>query len=243
MGRHEFAGNGNATPPRQPDAGDAAPLWERSDIEQNLVRDTEAYLDERARGLVPSSRLTEAWERFFRIGNSVIRGSILARRLSTGERDDCEQEFWAAVVAQLRQSRYDPVRAGLKTWLSALARNKSADVIRRRARRRQLALDEQALTAIPSRDLDPASDYDRKEEQAIMHQALATLSGMVSDCSFRVLVLRSVEGHDVPEVAAALGLTLEQVRYRHCRAKQIFRRLVKTFETEGSTGSHRLLTV
>jgi DNA-directed RNA polymerase specialized sigma24 family protein len=55
---------------------------------------------------------------------------------------------------------------------------------------------------------------------------------LVSDRSHQVL-LRSIEVLDVSEVAAALGLTLEQVRYRHCRDKQELRRLIETSDAEG----------
>ena len=71
---------------------------------------------------------------------------------------------------------------------------------------------------LPCRDADPVSVYERKEEQAFVHRALAAVSQVVSDCSYRVLLLRSIDELDVSEVAAALGLTPEQVRYRHCRA-------------------------
>ena len=225
---HERAGKRSAIVPRQHAEGNAARFSERNEIERDLVRDTEAYLDERARGLTPSLRLSEAWDRFFRYGTSLIRGSMRARGLSGGDRDDCEQEFWTEVVAQLSRSQYDPARAGLGTWLSALARNKSADVIRRRVRRHPLPLDELALTALPGRDDDPASALEHGEEQAFVRRALGALSQVVSDCSYRVLFLREIEELDVSEVAAALGLTPEQVRYRHCRTKLEMRRLVET---------------
>jgi RNA polymerase sigma-70 factor, ECF subfamily len=206
---------------------DAAFLAERGEIERDLVRDTEEYLDELARGLTPSVRLGEAWDRFFRFGTSVIQGAIRARGLSGTDRDDCEQEFWAAVLSQLTQSRYEPARAGLRTWLTALARHKSADVIRHRTRHHPLHLDEIAVIEPPGREPDPATVFERKQDQSMVHRALATLSQLISDCSYQVLLLRSIEELDVTEVANALGLTLEQVRYRHCRAKQELRRRVE----------------
>jgi DNA-directed RNA polymerase specialized sigma24 family protein len=63
-----------------------------------------------------------------------------------------------------------------------------------------------------------------------VRKALSALSQLVSERSYQVLLLRSIEELDVSEVAAALGLTLEQVRYRHCRAKKELRRLVETSE-------------
>jgi DNA-directed RNA polymerase specialized sigma24 family protein len=54
---------------------------------------------------------------------------------------------------------------------------------------------------------------------------LAELSGRVSACSYQILHLRWIEGRPLPEIAAALGLTPAQVRFRHHRVKQKFRRL------------------
>ena len=78
----------------------------------------------------------------------------------------------------------------------------------------------------------------RNQEQAFVHRALAAVSQVVSDCSYRVLLLRSIDELDVSEVAAALGLTPEQVRYRHCRAKRELRRLVETLRV-AATGPDR----
>ena len=216
----ELAVKGRAILLRRRDSDDVARAPEGDEIERDLVRDTMAYLDERARGMPPSRRLSDAWDRFFRFGSSVIRAYIRARGFSAEDRDDCEQEYWAAVVAQLGRSRYETARAGLRTWLSVLARNKCADVIRRRTRRYQVYLNETVSTELSGREAEPPSVYELKEEQALVHKALEALSHLVSACSYQVLLLRSIEELDVSEVAAALGLTLEQVRYRHCRAKR-----------------------
>jgi RNA polymerase sigma factor (sigma-70 family) len=226
----EGAGNETATRLRHQDANAAARPSQRNETERDLVRDTEAYLDERTRGLTPSLRQCEAWDCFFRYGSAVIRGATRAFGLSEADRDDCEQEFWAAVVDQLGRSRYEPVRAGLRTWLSALARNKSTDVIRQRTRHASRNLNEVGVFEIPCREADPASAYELKEKQALVHSALAALSQVVSDRSYQVLHLRSIEELNVSEVALTLGLSLEEVRYRHFRAKQELRRLVEISE-------------
>jgi RNA polymerase sigma factor (sigma-70 family) len=207
---------------------EATTRTERDQIEQGLVRDAKAYLDESAQGMTPSFLLSEAWDHFFCYGSSVIQGCLRARGLSREDRDDCEQEFWVAVVTQLRRSGYESARAGLRTWLSAIARNKSADAFRRRIRRHPLTLNETATSQIPGREADPASVYERQEEKGLLHKALAALSQLASHRSYQVLLLRSIEELDVSEVAVALGLTPEEVRYRHCRAKQELRRLVET---------------
>ncbi len=222
----ELPGTLSATGLDEQDVRETCPSRAPDDREHHLVRDAEAYLEVLARGLTPCLRLREAWDCFFSYGSAVIRSVIRARGLSGADRDDCEQEFWAAVVEQLGRSRFEPSRASLRTWLSTLARNKSADVIRRRARHHPLNLDHTALTGLPGREADPSSLCERREQQALVRNALAALSQFVSDRSYQVVLLRSIEERDVSEVAAILGLSLEEVRYRHCRAKRELRRLV-----------------
>ena len=207
----------------------------RCDRERNLARDAQAWLAARARGLVPSARLNEAWERFYRLGAAVIRRGVRAQGLSGADGDDCEQEIWSEVVDQFRRSRYDPERAGLRTWLSTLAHNKAVDVIRRRSRNHQQSLDDETLATLHGREDDPATVYEQQRDQVRVRRALAELSRQVSECSHKVLLLRSIEGRAVSEVAAALGLTTEQVRHRHCRAKRELRRLIEAKE-EGDAG-------
>ena len=201
--------------------------------ERMLVRKTHAYIDARARGSAPSAELEEAWERFFRLGRVVIRGCLRARWLTQADREDCEQEFWAEVIAQFGQSRYDPSRAGIRTWLSALARHKSAEAVRRRIRCPQQTLEDASLRALPGREADPATAYEKCGTQTFMHNALAALSQVASDCSYRVLLLRSIEEREVSEVAAEMGLTPDQVRYRHCRVKKDLRRIVEMMIESG----------
>jgi hypothetical protein len=54
---------------------------------------------------------------------------------------------------------------------------------------------------------------------------LAELFGRVSECSYRILYLCWIERRPLPEIAAALGMTPAQVRFRHHRVKQKLRSL------------------
>jgi RNA polymerase sigma factor (sigma-70 family) len=204
-----------------------APPSELDVIEREGLRDTQAYLAVRTRGLTPSARQSAAWERFYRAYAPLIRACLRARGLSDSDRDDCEQEVWKEVVAHLRHFAPDPTRARLRTWLTTVACNKVVDVIRLRTRHPQEPLTEAVVESLPTRDDDPATAYERHRTEVLVCRALAEFSRQVSECNYRVLLLRSIEERDVAEVADQLGLTSEQVRFRHCRVKQQLRRLVE----------------
>ena len=83
------------------------------------------------------------------------------------------------MLSHLTRSRYEPARAGLRTWLTALARHKSADVIRHWTRQHPLHLNETAIIEPPGREPDPATVFERRKEQSSVHTALALLLRMV----------------------------------------------------------------
>jgi hypothetical protein len=70
---------------------------------------------------------------------------------------------------------------------------------------------------------------------------LAELRSQVSECSYRVLYLRWIEGRTASETAAALGLIPEQVWFREYRMKNHFRRLFRRHASGdgGGTGQVR----
>jgi RNA polymerase sigma-70 factor, ECF subfamily len=171
----------------------------------------------------PHPRLCEAWEHFYECHTPLIRTFVAARRLSEPDRNDCIQEVWKEVVVKLREFHYDTGRARFCTWLLVLARHKAADVVRRQVRHPAMTLDAEA--AVPDRACDPASEHERRRLRGLVRGVLAELSGRVSACSYQVLHLRWIEGRPLPEIAAALGLTPAQARFRHHRVKQKFRRL------------------
>jgi DNA-directed RNA polymerase specialized sigma24 family protein len=60
-----------------------------------------------------------------------------------------------------------------------------------------------------------------------VRSVLVELSGQVSRTSFQVLYLRWIEGLPTAEVAAALELTPQQVRFRTHRMKLKIRRMLE----------------
>lgn len=197
------------------------------DIDAALLRDTQAYLGCLVERRPPAAKLIAAWQRFYEEFCPVVARFALACGVPQNDLHDCAQEVWTAVVTNLRHFRYDPQRGRFCTWLYALVRSKAIDRARQRTRHptRNLVADDHA--AIHSRDPDPATQCERNSERQLVRGALTELEKRVSKRSYRVVQLRWIEGRTVPEVAAALGLTAEQVRFRDHRAKKKLRRLLE----------------
>ena len=205
----------------------AAPSTESVAPEFLLLQDTQAYFALRAQGLTPAAQFTTAWDRFYRLFDPVICRCVRLAHLSGPDYGDCIQEVWLAIIAHLGHFRYDPRHTYLRSWIATLARNKVRDFIRDRSRHPRKDLSDRILVDLPSHEFDPAVECERHGTQAVVRNAVAELAPQVSVTSFRVLYLRSIKECTVREVASELGLTPEQVRFRHHRMKQKLRPLVE----------------
>ncbi len=140
--------------------------------EAALLDQTQAYLEYRSRGLDPPPPLPTAWNRFYGYYVPKLRHAFARWNLPVAERDDCFQEVWVAVVAQLPQFRRDGV-ASFSTWLITLARNKRADALRHRGIHRVEGLFDDSLLGIGP---DPATAYECHEVRQQVRAVLAELS-------------------------------------------------------------------
>jgi RNA polymerase sigma-70 factor, ECF subfamily len=116
-------------------------------------------------------------------------------------------------------------RAKFSTWLTKIAIYEAMDRVRYEAkhgRRRGDATDGSVdiMDTLKSADRDPeAQTYDR-ELKIVLERAIAALPEMYRT----VFLLRVVEGLDVHETAAALGVGLETVKTRLHRGRALLRK-------------------
>jgi RNA polymerase sigma-70 factor (ECF subfamily) len=197
------------------------------DIDLELLQQAQRYLECRSRGRDPDGGLTAAWEEFFRIYNPLIGRLTVACQVPRDSHDDCVQQVWVEVVKKLPAFRYDPRRGRLLTWLNRITRGKAIDLRRRRSCRPTHNLTARQQADLPGTETDPAAAYERRRQREAVWFVLGELRSQVSECSYRVLYLRWVEGRTAAETAAAVGLTAPQVWFREYRMKNHFRRLFR----------------
>ena len=122
-----------------------------------------------------------------------------------------------------------------------LARNKAIDSIRRRNRHvvETLADDEAGAPMDPRPG--PDAEYERRQTLSKVQGLLLELSRNVSQTSFQALYQRWIEERSTAEVAASLGLTTDQVRFRTHRMKRRLRDMLERASgREAPTGArHR----
>jgi RNA polymerase sigma-70 factor (ECF subfamily) len=143
-------------------------------------------------------RLIERWEK------PILR--LCSRMTGDVHRgEDLKQETFVRVFA--RRKDYRP-EARFSTWVWRIALNLCYDELRKRQRRAERSLEEQAsdaqadLAGSPTEDLAPDAQATAAEESALVRQALLRLS----EPHRTVLVLRYCEGLKLREIAEILEL-------------------------------------
>lgn len=189
----------------------------RRDVDPQLLHDAQAYLECRSRRVAPGPALEAAWDSFCEQQLPFLRDVARAARGAALEPDEANQEAWVALLGGLGGHRQDWGRGQFRCWLFVVARNHLSGLGRRAARRRTSPLVAAAAASIPGTEDDPAVALDRELDRELVRGILAELRTQVSEVNYRVIHLRWVEGRTIAEVAAALLITPEQVRFRHHR--------------------------
>lgn len=137
--------------------------------------------------------------------------NVTRRIVGADDAADVAQETWLKVSRGLDRFRED---AQPRSWLTSIARNAALDHLRRRARRVP-AVDLGELLALPaSSALDPHGVYLRRERDARLAGALASLPPRL-----RAAALACLSGLSCQEAATVLGVPLGTVKSRLFRAR------------------------
>jgi RNA polymerase sigma factor (sigma-70 family) len=139
----------------------------------------------------------------------------LVRRLLRDEVDarDAAQETFTRAIGHLKD--FDP-RRSFRTWLFAIAANHVRDLLRKR---RQLTLDPQTEDQIPQLGLPEKPLFEREARDRIF----AALETLPYDWKI-VVTLHFQQDLSSPEIAEALGISVNAVRIRLYRALAALRK-------------------
>jgi RNA polymerase sigma-70 factor (ECF subfamily) len=190
---------------------------------QFLLESTQEYLRRLVNHQTPDSLLAAAWDQFYHVYSELVRRFVGSRGLHGADADDCVQEVWSDVIVRLTEFQRPEGRPGLRAWLYTIVRSRAIDVLRRNARESpgEMTRGPSDSATAAAEPVDPewstSSAYEREWKTALVRTLAEELKREVSERNARLLQMRLVEGRDVATVAAALGLTPEQVWYRQHR--------------------------
>lgn len=186
---------------------------------RELVENTQEFLRAVMAEQIPDALLTAAWSEFYRVYDVLLRRFTLARGVRGADVEDCVQDVWSEIAKRLVGFQITS-EAGLRSWLFALVRSRATDMFRRRSRRPLALLGDSIQQGFepPGREPDPATSDKDAWQEAVLQTMVLKLEAEVSELNFEIFRLRSLEGIGVSEAARMVGVTPNQIRYRHHRA-------------------------
>lgn len=202
---------------------------EADETDARLIQQATSYLQGRGEAAGDATSRA-AWDDFYAIYGQIIPRFVRACGVPEGDVPDCVQDVWTAVLAELPKLEYHPHRGRFRSWMYAIVRNKATDLVRRKMRGPTTI--STLHDAVSLHDTDPKEIWEQRWTQEAIHAVLEQFQSKVSDLTFRVFHMRSIEERDVADVAVAVGLTRDQVRARHHRAHVQFAELFKSLTGE-----------
>lgn len=157
------------------------------------------------------------------------------KRLGVWERDLEDAAHDVFLVVHRRLADYDPSRP-IKPWLAGISARVASE-FRRRAQHRREVVSEDVHMAMESASVHhnatPSAEtaLDDKRRRDLVARALEKLAFDRRT----VLVLHDIEGHAMPEVAAALEVNINTLYARLRSARQDFAAAVRELKGEGGT--------
>ncbi|HWO13148.1 MAG TPA: RNA polymerase sigma factor, partial [Polyangiaceae bacterium] len=146
----------------------------------------------------------------------------------SAEHDDLVQGAFEQIVISLHRQRYAQ-RCSLTSWASAVSCHVALNALRSRKRLRALQLDH------APREVD-ARDPSDLESQLAARQALARVRaelGRMNPERAQVLLLHEVNGLELAEIAAALGISVMAAQSRLSRGRRELRARLGEGDAQG----------
>lgn len=172
-----------------------------------------------------------AWEMLDRRYRPIVIG--LARRLGLSDQDamDVAQDTMIRVLADYREGRYDRERGRMRSWLLTIARNRIADVYRKRAVRRE-ARGESAMVTIP-KDQELEDLWSTERRFVVLREALADLqaNSRTSDRSILAFEMLVFHRRNVSDVAGELDMSENDVYLAKSRVAKKLKETVQKLES------------
>jgi DNA-directed RNA polymerase specialized sigma24 family protein len=187
---------------------------------QITLTKTQDYLRKRLIGDGCERDLVESWRRFYQTHEPVVRLLVSGEGLTGFSADQCAREVWLGILCDVPRLRSPLSHESFLGWLSGLVRTKASS----RERLGAGTSDLQPQNGLPEGVTDIRGHS--SETQHELSSGSSTLSSL--RLNSRIFEMRVVEERSVDDVAAALGLTAQQVsRRQHRMLDQILTILIK----------------
>ena len=180
-----------------------------------------------------------SWQDFFDTYWKLIYGVARQGGLTEPEAEDVVQETMISVAKHMPTFKYDPAIGSFKTWLLNMTRWRITDQLRKRgpafAASHSAADDTATGTRTVERVIDPASRdleglWDAEWEKNLLVVAVAKVKRRLDPQKYQIFDLYVNKAWPPEKVAAALGVSVDQVYLAKHRTTELIKAEVKRLE-------------
>jgi RNA polymerase sigma factor (sigma-70 family) len=180
-----------------------------------------------------------SWQDFFDTYWKLIYGVALKGGLTETEAQDVVQETMISVAKHMPTFKYDPAIGSFKTWLLNMTRWRITDQLRKRgpafAASHPTFEDTATGTRTVDRVIDPASHdlaalWDTEWEKNILAVAMAKVRRRLDPRKYQIFDLYVNKAWPSEKVAAALGVSVDQVYLAKHRTTEMIKEEIKRLE-------------
>ncbi|MCY2996651.1 MAG: sigma-70 family RNA polymerase sigma factor [Planctomycetota bacterium] len=172
-----------------------------------------------------------AWQDFTDLYTPVIRKTELRMGLQVADVENVVQEVLLAVSQSIDQWLDNPQRGSFRGWLSRIAKNKTLDLLTRKATRPENGISRE-WDAIPAAISSLSSCWDQEYRWELFAQAAKHVREAVAEATWQAFWLSTIENQPAGDVARQLGVRQGMVYLSRCRVLDRIRKLVKQWESE-----------
>lgn len=171
-----------------------------------------------------------SWQDFFDIYCKLIHRVAIKGGLTQTEADEVVQETMIAVAKHMPTFKYDPAVGSFKAWLLNLTRWRIADQLRKRKDFAEITppSEETSLGSETTVEpIDPASEHldalwEAEWEENLLEAAVAIVKRRLDPEKYQIFDFNMNKGWPPEKVAAAFGISMEQVyKAKHRVTEQI----------------------
>jgi RNA polymerase sigma factor (sigma-70 family) len=178
----------------------------------------QSFVGAPSRGECPTLEAKSAWLVFFMSSTKLIRSVLRRCGVRASDVDDLEQQVWIALLRRLGKFETVLAAGGMGEYIRKSAGREASRHLRRRSRRPDGVLTAELESTLLDPGPGPQSEYEWKERQDRARAILAAARASLSDEDHRMLVMRSIDGRTVREIAAAFCVSEECAKKRLQRA-------------------------
>ena len=153
-------------------------------------------MNEPGRSPLPAEAKAAAWNRFYDYCFRIVHSCPGVRRLSTTDREDCVQEVMLEIVRKFGGELPEDAQKNVGGWVNVVARNKAADIARRRTRKPEKGFEDGSGGGIPAdaASSDAAAPLEVGESISLVWEALLELDHEVTVTSYLAFFIRTDRG-------------------------------------------------